>query len=122
MSLVSAPAALAAIELYFQALHECDLDKFDQVFHPTASLFDVTDGTFTAMPVSDYREVIRLRQSPASVGQPRDDSMISIDFLSPDMAVSKVRLRIHDHTFLDHLTLANVDGRFQIVAKTWHEI
>jgi len=122
MSLVSAPAALAAIELYFQALHECDLDKFDQVFHPTASLFDVTDGTFTAMPVSDYREVIRLRLSPASVGQPRDDSMISIDFLSPDMAVSKVRLRIHDHTFLDHLTLANVDGRFQIVAKTWHEI
>ena len=122
MSLVSAPAALAAIELYFQALHECDLDKFDQVFHPTASLFDVTDGTFTAMPVSDYREVIRLRQSPASVGQPRDDSMISIDFLSPDMAVSKVRLRIHDHTFLDHLTLANVDGRFRIVAKTWHEI
>ena len=122
MSLVSAPAALAAIELYFQALHECDLDKFDQVFHPTASLFDVTDGTFTAMPVSDYREVIRLRRSPASVGQPRDDSMISIDFLSPDMAVSKVRLRIHDHTFLDHLTLANVDGRFQIVAKTWHEI
>ncbi len=122
MSLASVPAAATAVELYFEALHECDLEKFDRIFHPTASLFDVTDGTFTAMPVSDYREVIRLRQSPASVGQPRDDSMISLDFLSPDMAVTKVRLRIHEHTFLDHLTLANIDGAFRIVAKTWHEI
>lgn len=122
MSIASVPAAAAAVELYFKALHECDLDKFDEIFHPTASLFDVTDGTFSAVPVKDYREVIRLRQSPASVGQPRDDEMISIDFLSPDIVVTKVRLRIHEHTFLDHLTLAKVDGAFRIVAKTWHEI
>ena len=122
MSLESVPIAAAALELYFEALHECNLDKFDRIFHPTASLFDVTDGAFTAMPVSEYREIIRLRQSPASVGQPRDDSLISIDFLSADMAVSKVRLRIHEHTFLDHLTLANIDGAFRIVAKSWHEI
>ncbi|PPF89252.1 hypothetical protein C5C03_03955 [Clavibacter michiganensis] len=122
MSLASVPAAVAAVELYFQALHESDLDKFDRVFHPAASLFDVTDGALTAMPVGEYREVIRVRQSPASVGQPRDDTMISLDFLSPDMAVSKVRLRIHEHTFVDHLTLAKVDGAFRIVAKTWHEV
>lgn len=34
----------------------------------------------------------------------------------------KVRLRIHEHTFVDHLTLAKVDGAFRIVAKTWHEV
>ena len=46
------PAMLAAVELYFQALHECDLGKFDQVFHPAASLFDSLDGRVTAMPVA----------------------------------------------------------------------
>ena len=122
MSLASVPNAVAAVELYFQAVHERDLDKFDQVFHPSASLFNATDETFTAMPVGTYREIFSRSQSPSSVGQPRDDEMISIDFLSPNSAVAKVRLRVHDTTFMDHLSLVNVDGAFRIVAKTWHVV
>lgn len=74
------------------------------------------------MPLSGYSEVVRLRQWPGSVGQAREDSLIAIDSLSRDMAVSRVRLRIREHTFVDYLTLANVDGVFGIVAETWHEI
>lgn len=111
-----------AVELYFQALYECNLQKFDQVFHPSCSLFDSTNGILTVMPIAEYRKVIEKRPSPAKAGQPRDDELIFVDFLSPDAAVVKVRLRIHKKIFIDHLNFARVDGKFRIVAKVWHDI
>ncbi|WP_394255665.1 nuclear transport factor 2 family protein [Pseudoclavibacter helvolus] len=118
MSLHSVPSAAAAIELYFEALHECDVTKLDRVFHETSSLYDVTDGVFTAMPFAEWREIVANRPSPHSVGQPRQDELISLDFLSPDLAVAKVRLRILDEVFEDHLSIARIDGAFRVVAKT----
>jgi len=111
-----------AVELYFQALHECDLAKFDQVFHPSSSLFDSSNVVFTAMPVAEYRKVISQRPSPRGAGQAREDQLISIDLLSADAGVAKVQLRIHDKVFVDHLNFARVDGRFMIAAKIWHEV
>lgn len=122
VSIQSVESISQAVELYFQALHECDLAKFDQVFHPWSSLFDSTTGIFTAMPVAEYREVILNRRSPKSAGQAREDQLISIDLLSSDAGVAKVQLRIHDKVFVDHLNFARVDGRFMIAAKIWHEV
>jgi hypothetical protein len=80
------------------------------------------DGKLTVVPIADYREVIAERVSPMSRGQRRDDALISADFLSTDIAVTKVRLRIHDKVFIDHLNWAYVNGSFVIVAKLWHDI
>lgn len=122
LSIQSIESISQSVDLYFQALHECDLSKFDRVFHPSCSLFDSTGGVFTAMPIADYREVIAQRRSPKSAGQAREDQLIAIDLLSADAAVAKVQLRIHNNVFVDHLSLARVDGRFMIVAKVWHEL
>lgn len=122
MSIDKMPALVEANDLYFQALHECDLQKFDRVFHPGCSLFDKDESALGIVPIADYRGVIATRVSPKSVGQPREDELISVDFLSSDMAVTKVRLRIHDKVFVDHLNWAYVNGSFVIVAKLWHDI
>ncbi|MFM0316266.1 nuclear transport factor 2 family protein [Paraburkholderia nemoris] len=122
MSIEKMPALVEAVDLYFQALHECDLEKFDRVFHSSCSLFDTDDGKLTVVPIADYRRVIAERVSPMSKGQARDDTLISADFLSADTALTKVRLRIHDKVFIDHLNWAYVDGSFMIVAKLWHDI
>lgn len=111
-----------AVELYFQALYECNLEKFDQVFHSASSLFDSTEGVLTVMPIAEYRAIIEKRTSPKSAGQKRDDELISADFLSKDAAVVKVRLRIHKKIFVDHLNFARTNGKFQIVAKIWHDV
>ncbi|PPG05849.1 hypothetical protein C5E06_00280 [Pseudoclavibacter sp. RFBI5] len=121
MSLHAVPAVTSAVDLYFQALHECDVTKLDRVFDSSASLFDVTDGTFTAMPFAEWREIVANRPSPQSVGQAREDELLSLDFLSADLVVAKVRLRILDQVFEDHLSLANIDGDFRVVAKTWRD-
>ncbi|WP_018150095.1 nuclear transport factor 2 family protein [Leeia oryzae] len=122
MSIQSIHEISKAVELYFNALYECDLHKFDQVFHPSSSLFDATNDSFTAMPIADYRDIIANRRSPASISQMREDELISIDLLSQDIGVAKVRLRIHDKVFIDHLNFARIDGRFMIVAKLWHDM
>ncbi|WP_316679628.1 nuclear transport factor 2 family protein, partial [Ralstonia chuxiongensis] len=121
MFIDSLPSLITAVNTYFDALYECDLPKFDQVFHQSCSLFDASNGIFTAMPIPNYREIIAHRKSPKSAGQQREDRLISIDFLSPDSAVVKVRLRIHDKVFVDHLNFMRVDQRFMIVAKLWHD-
>ena len=122
MSIEKMPALVEANDLYFQALHECDLEKFDRVFHPGCSLFDTDEGALGVVPIADYRSVIATRVSPNSVGQPREDALMSVDFLSSDMAVTKVRLRIHDKVFANHLNWAYVNGSFVVVAKLWHDI
>ena len=112
----------AAVDLYFDALYECNLEKFDQVFHTSCSLFDAMENNFTAMPIAEYRAIIAKRTSPASVGQAREDILISIDMLSADAGVAKVQLRIHDRVFIDHLNFMRIEQRFMIVAKLWHDI
>ena len=121
MSVPIIQSVTQAVQLYFDALYECNLAKFDAVFHPTSSLFDASEGRFTAMPIADYRAIIAKRTPPRSTGQARADELISLDLLCEDAAAAKVRLRIHDKVFVDHLNWVRVDGRFMIVAKVWHD-
>jgi hypothetical protein len=121
MSITVTPKLVSAINTYFDALYECNLSKFDEVFHASCSLFDASDDLFTAMPIAEYRQIISLRTSPQSVNQRREDKLISVDFLSPASAVAKVQLRIHDSVFLDHLNFVLINGSFMIVAKIWHD-
>lgn len=111
---------LAAVETYFGALHGCDLTLFDRVFHPASSLFNSEDGIITVEPIAAYRAVIAERMSPKSLSQPREDAILMIDWLSQEEALVKVRLRIHDKTFVDHLCFAKDEKAWRIMAKTWH--
>jgi hypothetical protein len=43
-----------------------------------------------------------------------------IDWLSEVSAVVKVRLRIHERVFVDHLSFVKGDEGWRIVAKIWH--
>jgi Putative lumazine-binding len=111
---------LDAIDLYFRALYHCDLTLFDQVFHPTSSLFDADEGHVETDPIASYRAVIAKRTPPSSTGQAREDEIIMIDWLSDRCAAVKVRLRIHQNVFIDHLCFVRGEDGFRIVAKVWH--
>ncbi len=113
----SAAAVAVAVEIYFQALHEGDVDKFDTVFHSSANLIDVSDG-FKRVLLSEFREKLKNCVSPASAGKLREDELIFVDFVSKDIVVAKVRSKIDNHTSFNHLSLVRVRDRFMIVAKT----
>ena len=111
---------LQAVDTYFRALYACDVDLLDSVFHPASTLFDVDEETVTVDPYPAWREVVANRQSPASVGQSREEEVVNIDWLSDDAASVHVRLRVLDSIFVDHLSFVRGPEGWQIVAKVWH--
>lgn len=111
---------LSAIELYFDAIYFCDTDKLDKVFHPASSLFDVDEGTILVDPILSFRADVASRPSPASVNQVRNEQIITIDFLSKNCALVKVKLQAHQNIFVDHLSFINGENGWQVVTKVWH--
>lgn len=111
---------LVAIETYFDAIHQCDVNKLNAVFHPQSSLFDADNGTVVVEPIDSFSRDVAERVSPASAGQPRKAEVLLIDFLSPISATVKIRIRAHQHVFVDHLGFVLGADGWQIVSKIWH--
>ena len=107
---------------YFDALYTQDLTVFDQVFHKDSVLYNAQDGNTVVRPIAEYREVVKNRKSPKEMGGPRNDNVVLIDFLSAEMAMVKVRLRLYDNIMDDYLNLIKSKGRWQIAAKMWTKV
>jgi hypothetical protein len=114
------PELLAAVDIYFRALHACDVTLLDQVFLPASSLFDVDEGAIVVDPYPAWREVVANRASPASVGQERQEEVVSVTWLSEKAASVHVRLRVLSSIFVDHLSFVDGPDGWRIVAKVWH--
>jgi hypothetical protein len=113
-------AIARSLQIYFDVMYECDLEKFDLVFHPSSSLFTMKDGVFNLRPFAQYRAEIAARTPPKSASQPRVDTILQIALLSPEIAFAQVRVRIFEKIFVDNLNLLKFDGRWMIVAKIFH--
>jgi hypothetical protein len=109
-----------ALQVYFDVMYECDLEKFDLIFHASCSLFTMKDGLLNVRPFAQYREEIAARTTPKSLSQPRIDAVLLIDVLSPEIALARVRVRIFDKVFVDNLNLLNFNGQWMVVAKIFH--
>ena len=110
----------AAVETYFEAIHECDVKKLDDVFHPQSSLFDADNGEIFAEPIDSFRGDVAGRTSPQSAGQALEATITAIDFLSPLSATVKIRIRAHQNVFVDHLGFVKGSSGWKIVSKIWH--
>lgn len=111
---------IAAVDLYLDAIHECDTDKLSAVFHPASSLFDADEGVIFVEPIASYRDDVATRQSPASVGQAREAEILMVDYLCAVAATVKVRIRTHQNVFVDHLGFVKGEEGWRIVSKIWH--
>jgi hypothetical protein len=111
----------STLQTYFDVMYECDMKKFDQVFHPSCSLFTAGDAELVVKPFEQYRQEMSTRTPPKSRSQPRDrERIIKIDFLSDEMALTQVRVQIHDKLFSDNLNLVKVGPRWMVVAKIYY--
>lgn len=110
----------AAIETYFDAIHHCDTDKLNAVFHPQSSLFDADNGMVFVEPIDSFSRDVAGRVSPASKGQAREAEILMVDYLSPVSATVKIRIRAHESIFVDHLGFVNGADGWQIMSKIWH--
>lgn len=109
-----------AVQTYFDALYECNIEKLNSVFHETSSLFDVDNGKVFVEPIDSFSNDVSTRISPQSKGQEREDEILMIDYLSSHCATVKIRLRAHQSIFVDHLGFVNGENGWKIVSKIWH--
>lgn len=105
---------------YFDGLHHSDAARLGRVFHPQAVYACATEGRLTHLTMDAYLPIVAGRPSPASRGEGRRDEIMSITFAGPVTALVQARCAIGPKRFTDFLSLVNLDGRWQIIAKTFH--
>ena len=114
------PDVADVLSMYFDGLYHSDTKRLSNVFHPHAHYVCATDGTLTHRTMEDYFRVVDQRPSPASCGEARADSIVSIEFAGPVTAFARVNCAIGSKYFTDLLTLIHIDGRWQIISKVFH--
>lgn len=117
----SAYAAVAEVlGTYFEGLYRSDTQLLRAVFHPQAQYVCATEAPPIHLRMNEYFPMVDARPSPASRGEPRADSIVSIEFAGPVTAFARVNCAIGEKYFTDFLTLILVEGRWQIIAKVFH--
>jgi hypothetical protein len=108
------------LDLYFDALHEGDIWKLKQVFHPNAHLYSATGDAFVDLSFEDYLQMVAERPSPQSQSQERTGRVVLVDQSGPNSALVKVEASVKPRDFIDYLTLLRIDGQWKIISKTYH--
>lgn len=107
---------------YFEVLQTQDMQIFDRVFHRDCVLYSEQDGSTVVRPFAAYREMVQGREAPAKGNFPRSEELLMVDFLSPTMAMVKVRLRLFNNIMEDHLNLMKHEGHWMIYAKHFYRL
>jgi len=110
----------SAINGYFDLMYDADDDQFLEVFHGACLVHGLRDGRLTAWSASEFRDVMRGRPSPAAMKSPRDQEILSVEQTAPELAAAKVRVRIGQTCFVDHLIFHRIDGKWLVTSKAFH--
>lgn len=115
------PDISAVIHRYFDGVHRGDLAALRAVFHPSAILFGEVMGQTSFRTLDSYLEVVAGRKSPAALGHPLRATLLSVDRQG---AVASVRARfpLLGFDYIDLLSLAQIEGRWRIVAKLYTHV
>ena len=113
-------ALIPVVEKYFETMFDSDVDRFDQVFAPSAQLHGLRDGNLRILPAAEYRKLLASNPSPKSKSAPRQQEILLIDFASPSQALVKVRVRIDVLLYVDYLAFHRLDEGWRITAKSFH--
>lgn len=109
-----------ALTAYFDGLYESDTDLLAGVFHPAAVYASATEGELLHLSMAEYLPMVAHREPPAARREQRRDRIVSIEFAGPVTALARVECAIGERRFTDFLTLVQVEGRWQIIAKVFH--
>ena len=110
----------SAINGYFDLMYDADDNRFPEVFHGACLVHGIRDGKLTAWSASEVRDVMRSRPSPAAMKSPRKQEILGIEHTASELATAKVRVRIGQTCFIDHLIFHRIDGKWLVTSKAFH--
>ena len=116
------PAIHKLITDYFDVMHFQDMELVGRVFHKDCVLYSAQGGELNIRPYSVYREAVANRQSPAELGNERNDHVLLFDHVSPTLALVKPQLQMFGGVMQDYLNIVFLDGQWWIMAKMWEKV
>ena len=110
----------ATLQTYGEALYQSDPDKIRQAFHPGAKISGYLEDQLGEFTVEQLAEMVE-KQIPSDQekGLPRLFEIVSSQ-QSGRTAMAVVRDQFMGMTFLDTLSLLEVDGQWVIYNKLFH--
>ena len=115
-------AVSGILQTYFDGLYHADAKRLAISFHPKAIYATADETPLLYRTMDDYFPVVAKRESPASRGEPRRDSIDAIEFAGENTAFARARCSIGSRNFVDFLTLVRTDGAWRIIAKVFQII
>jgi protease I len=109
------------IQGYFDGLYHGRGAKIAECFHSSAMIAGImsASGEFSEMSRDEFVAFVDERPAPASVGEPYEMEILSVD-VTGEIASVKVMDRCHGKRFTDYLLLIRTGGRWSIYNKLWH--
>lgn len=109
-------AIRVCIDHYFRAGDQGNADALRAAFHPSAPVCSVgPDGALATLSQPEF-------EARVTAAGPRPARERHIDWIgvAGDAAAATVRSEYETFAFVDFMSLLRIDGRWQIVAKTFH--
>lgn len=110
---------IAAVQDYFDAFYESDIEKMRRVFHPDCRLFSYQDDALQAEDLEPYLERVAARPSPASLGHLRYDKILMIDKVAPELALIKSQAARLPRLYTDYVTMLKIQDQWRVMSKTF---
>ena len=108
-----------ALSPYFDGLYEGDVAKMRAIFHPQCHLYSAPEGHLDDASLESYFARVQTRPSPKSLNQKRHDAILGITTSGEGAAIAILRTARAPRLYTDYLSLLKIDGRWQIIAKTF---
>lgn len=108
-----------ALQPYFDGLYEGDVGKMREIFHPSCMLYSAPEERANQIELEKYYSSVQARPSPKSQGQARHDAILSVFASGEGAATAILKTARAPRLYTDFLSLLRIDGRWQIVAKTY---
>lgn len=110
----------AALQHYLNGHATGQADEFRQAMYPQGTMQFIKDGQYTQMSLADY--IARAAAGPQKPAADEARRKRRIDFVdvTGNVAVGKLVLEYPEVTLTDYMELLKIDGKWQIVAKTFY--
>jgi hypothetical protein len=106
--------------LYMDGMHECDPDKLNAAFHPTARIQGYRGGDWRGLTREQFVGYAAGLGSRQAAGEPFDMQILSIEHAGR-AAVVRVSMRWNGRDYTDFLSMIRRDeGGWSISEKTFY--
>jgi hypothetical protein len=108
-----------ATQTYLDGLYEGDADKLASIFLPSSALTQCHNNEIVITPRDVWLDAVRNRPSPLVRKLARADHILTIDLMSENLALVKVKCAIPPRYFTDLLSFVKLDGHWRIAQKVF---